>query len=208
MKLIKEPYNIITASVGGQGNILSSDLIGTACVMAGLKITIGETHGLSQRGGPVISNIRISEQFQYGPVMPKGEVDMIQGFEPLEAFKAFLEYGKPGTIVLMNLRPNYPSTVLSGVSEYPEVSKIIEEIEAQGGKVIPLQATDIAKAAGNAVTMNIVMVGALAGTQVLPISKETFLKALDNIVNTSRLNINVKAFNMGMEYVEEYIKRN
>lgn len=201
--VFKDPFNLITASVGGQGNVISSDLIGTACAEAGLKVTIGETHGLSQRGGSVISHIRISRTHQYGPIVPAGEVDLIQGFEPLEALKVFLKYGKAGTVVLLNTRPNYPMSVQSGLAEYPDVDKIILEMRSHGAVVIELEATELARQAGNPVAMNIVMVGAFAATDSIPVSKETYLTVMKNTFDEKRLGLNLKAFELGYNFIAE-----
>lgn len=199
----KDPFNIITASVGGQGNIISSDLIGTACAEAGLKVTIGETHGLSQRGGSVVSHIRVSKDFQYGPIVPEGEADMIQGFEPLEALKTFLKYGREGTVVLLNTRPNYPMSVQSGLAQYPDVDAIVAEMRKYGAKVIPMNATELAREAGNPVAMNIVLVGSLAGTGVLPVEKQVYVDVMRNTFDEKRVDLNVRAFELGYQAIAQ-----
>lgn len=204
-KLRKDPFNIITSSVGGQGNIVSSELLGSACVESGLKVTIGETHGLSQRGGSVTSYIRVSEAFQYGPIVPAGELDLIIGFEPLETLNTFLKFGGADT-VLMNLRPNYPTTVLSGLAEYPDVDAVVERLRAEGAKVIPLQATELARKAGNTVAMNIVMVGAVAGTGILPITPDTFRTVIKRTFDEKKLELNLRAFDLGLEFVSSYME--
>lgn len=198
----KDPFNFITASVGGQGNVLSSDLIGTACAEAGLKVTIGETHGLSQRGGSVVSHIRISRHDQYGPIVPEGDADLIQGFEPLEALKVFLKYGKKGTVVLLNMRPNYPMSVQSGLAEYPDVEAIAQQMRQLGAQVIPLQATELARQAGNPVAMNIVMVGALAGTGCIPVDKEVYLQVMKDTFAPAKVELNLKAFELGYSAIQ------
>lgn len=199
----KDPFNLITASVGGQGNIFSSDLIGTTCAEAGLKVTIGETHGLSQRGGSVVSHVRISRVHQYGPIVPAGEADLIQGFEPLEALKVFLKYGKEGTVVLLNTRPNYPMSVQSGLAEYPDIDKIASEMRDHGAKVIELEATELAREAGNPVAMNIVMVGVLAATGLIPIEKETYIDVMKSNFDAKRLDLNLKAFELGYSAIKQ-----
>ena len=198
----KDPFNFITASVGGQGNVLSSDLIGTACAEAGLKVTIGETHGLSQRGGSVVSHIRISRHDQYGPIVPEGDADLIQGFEPLEALKVFLKYGKKGTVVLLNMRPNYPMSVQSGLAEYPDVEAIAQQMRRLGAEVIPLQATELARQAGNPVAMNIVMVGAFAGTGCIPVDKEVYRQVMKNTFAPAKVELNLKAFELGYSAIQ------
>jgi len=202
----KDPFNLITASVGGQGNVISSDLIGTACAESGLKVTIGETHGLSQRGGSVASHIRISQNHQYGPIVPDGEADQIQGFEPLEALKVFLKYGKKGTVVLLNTRPNYPMSVQSGLADYPNIDDIINEMHSYGANVIEISATELARDAGNPVAMNIVMVGAFAATNSIPVSKETYTNVISDTFDSKRVELNLKAFEAGYNFIKDLNK--
>ena len=198
---MKEPINLITASVGGQGNILTSEVIGSACAASGLKITIGETHGLSQRGGSVTSYLRVSEHFQYGPVVPYGEAHVILGFEPLEAYKLFLSYGSKGTAILFNTRPNYPTTVLSGLQKYPPIEDIQQYLIGQGAKVVSLEATELARKAGNVLTMNIVMTGALCALGTLPIKKHAFEDVITQLFTEEKKEINFKAFELGYQAV-------
>ena len=104
----KEIYNLIITGVGGQGNVLSSQLIGQAFVGKGYFVTIGETYGSSQRGGSVMSHIRISSKKQLGPVIPRRKADIIVGLEPVEALRILTSYGNPQTVVIANTRPIYP----------------------------------------------------------------------------------------------------
>lgn len=203
MKLSKDPLNIITASVGGQGNILASEIVGSACTDSNLKVTIGETHGLSQRGGSVVSYKRVSNKIQYGPMVPKQEVDIILGFEPLEAFKVFLKYGSENTVVILNNRPNYPTTVLSGLQKYPELDEMINYLKDNAKKVYVIEATELAREAGNTVAMNVAMVGALSGTGLLPVERKTFEKIIGEIFSDRKFDINIKAFNLGFEKIKE-----
>lgn len=194
---MNKPLNMITASVGGQGNIVASEIIGSVCAENGRKVTIGETHGLSQRGGSVVSYIRVSDGFQYGPMVPLGEADLILGFEPLEALKVFLRYGNKNTTVLLNDRPNLPTTVLSGLEEYPEVADMIAYFKEHAGRVVTMAATELAREAGNTVAMNVVMVGALAATGTLRLPREEFERVIRQTFDEKKHAVNLKAFALG-----------
>ena len=122
--LFKEPINLIITGVGGQGNVLASQVLGRMLIGKGLRVTIGETYGLSQRGGAVMSQVRISTRKTYGPMIPQGQADLIAGLEPLEVLRTLGNYGRPDIRVLTNDRPIYPINVLSGSSIYPETDKI------------------------------------------------------------------------------------
>jgi indolepyruvate ferredoxin oxidoreductase, beta subunit len=134
----KEPLNIIICGVGGQGNILASQVLATAGIKQGLKVSIGETYGASQRGGSVMSHIRFAQSFHPGPLIPKGEADLIVGFEPLETLRVLIDYGKDDTKVISNSRPNYPLSVLSGEAKYPDLAIVFDEIKKLAQKAVIL----------------------------------------------------------------------
>ena len=100
---MKEPLNLVIAGVGGQGNILVSEIVATAANEAGYHVTVGESYGLSQRGGAVSSHVRLSREMPYGPVILAGRADVILGFEPVEAARVLLEYGHPGVRVIVKI---------------------------------------------------------------------------------------------------------
>ena len=118
--LIKDPLNIIICGVGGQGNILASELLAAALVEKGFNTTVGETYGVSQRGGSVMSHVRVSSLHQYGVLIPRGEADIIIGFEPIETLRVAREYGNKSTRIIFDTRPNYPLGVLVGEALYPD----------------------------------------------------------------------------------------
>jgi indolepyruvate ferredoxin oxidoreductase beta subunit len=129
----KDPLNVIVTGVGGQGNVLISQLIGQALVKAGHHVTIGETYGASQRGGAVMSHIRISRQEQYGPFIPEGQADVVLGLEPVETMRVLAQYGQPEVMVIANTRPVHPLAVTTGAAEYPspeEVESTLKELSS------------------------------------------------------------------------------
>ncbi|NLW44467.1 MAG: indolepyruvate oxidoreductase subunit beta [Syntrophomonadaceae bacterium] len=199
MAITKDPLNIIICGVGGQGNILASELVGSAAVAAGFLTTIGETYGASQRGGSVMSHVRLSREIQYGPLIPKGEADVIVGFEPLEVLRVFREYGNSDTHVITNSRPNYPLGTLIGETKYPNLSDMLNEIGRVAARVQVVEATELAKQAGSAVSTNILMVGCLAGSGLIPIDISYFKEVLDRRFEGSARELNQKVFALGLE---------
>lgn len=195
--------NLIITGVGGQGGVLSSKLLGKAAMMSGFEVTIGETYGASQRGGSVVSHIRISELEEHGPLIPEGSADVVVGFEPVETLKVLEEYGNPKVKVLTDVRPNYPVTVLSGEEEYPEVDDVIEIIEELCAELKIVEATELAESLGAPIVRNILMVGSLTGMNWVPIEKETFEGAIEDMFSEDKVKLNIKAFTKGFGFVKE-----
>ena len=143
MTLEKDPLNLIIAGVGGQGNILASQIVATAGTKEWLYVTVSETYGASQRGGPVMSHVRFSAKAQCGPLIPEGEADIIVGLEPIEALRIIADYGNPNTRVIVSPRPIYPIWVLSGQATYPPVDEIIGKLEELADRVQVVNAGSI-----------------------------------------------------------------
>ena len=120
IKLPRDPYNVIITGVGGQGNVLASKVLGNALVNKGLDVTVGETFGATQRGGSVMSHLRISAQSSWSPQIPKGMAHIVIALEPVEALRVLSVYGNPETLVITNDRPVYPVGVICGEMDYPE----------------------------------------------------------------------------------------
>ena len=199
--LFKEPINLIITGVGGQGNVLASQVLGRMLIRKGLRVTIGETYGLSQRGGAVMSQVRISTRKTYGPMIPKGQADLVAGLEPLEVLRTLGQYGRPDIRVLTNDRPIYPINVLSGNSVYPETEKIHQTLEDLARKVWWLPITREALQLGNAILANMVMVGALIGTGLLPVTVEDFTPLAQSLWDPQRADLNIRAIETGVQLV-------
>jgi indolepyruvate ferredoxin oxidoreductase beta subunit len=195
----KDPFNLIIAGVGGQGNILASQLVAQAALSEGLNATIGETYGVSQRGGSVMSHIRITAGTPVGPLIPQGEGDLLVGFEPIETLQVAMDFGNSNIRVILNPRPVYPIGVLSGDLTYPPIEKILDLLQKHVAHLKTLPATDIAKEAGEIRAMNLVMVGALAATGMLPMRKESYVRAMQDQFSGRTLEINQRAFEKGYE---------
>jgi indolepyruvate ferredoxin oxidoreductase beta subunit len=192
--------NLIICGVGGQGNILASQIVASAGIKKGWRVAIGETYGASQRGGSVMSHIRFSSVFQLGPLIPKGDADIIVGFEPLETLRVLLEYGKDSTRVMFNPRPNYPISVLSGDAKYPDLNLIFDQIKNLAKESVVIEATELAKTAGNHLAQNLVMVGALAGSQWLNIPMESYHQVISELFeDQKKRELNLRAFNAGIK---------
>jgi indolepyruvate ferredoxin oxidoreductase beta subunit len=197
-----DPLNVIVTGVGGQGNVLISQLMGSALVRAGYHVTIGETYGASQRGGAVMSHLRISDQAQYGPLIPQGQADIILGLEPLETLRVLGQYGNPNVTVVTNSRPVYPLAVAIGTAHYPSVEDIVRALEELSSRAFLVNATDIALDLGASILANIVMAGALVGAGVLPLAAKGFELELEESLPPDKLDLNLKAFRRGLAEVK------
>jgi len=196
MTLEKDPLNLIIAGVGGQGNILASQIVATAGIKEGLYVTVGETYGASQRGGPVMSHIRFSAQAQCGPLIPEGEADIIVGLEPIEALRIIGDFGNPKTRVIVSPRPIYPIWVLSGQAKYPPVAEVLQKLRELVSEVRVVKAIQEGE---TGLAANVVIVGALAGSGMLPIAVKYYEESLREIVAPKDLDLNLQAFRKGME---------
>jgi indolepyruvate ferredoxin oxidoreductase, beta subunit len=196
-KLKKEPYNVIISGVGGQGNVLLSWFIGSALVNAGFIVSVADTFGVSQRGGAVSSHIRISEKNLYTSVTLKGKADVIIGMEPVETLRTLVEFGNPSVITIVNPRPFYPS---GGVA-YPDLSKVKQTIEEMSSKNKYVHATEEALKMGNPIYTNVILLGAIVGADILPLSRESMSPLLEERFPGKILDVNISAFNKGIELI-------
>ena len=203
MFLSKDPLNIIIGGVGGQGNVLASQIVGEMLVSQGYVITIGETYGASQRGGAVMSHLRISPKDQFSPLIPEGQCDLLVALEPVEGLRILDIYGNPRVMTLLNTRPIHPIDVISGDATYPEVSKVISKIKELSRRVWTLNATEIALEMGDPIFSNIVMLGALCAIDVLPINRQGFETIIRDLLPSRLLEGNLKAFDKGRQVVQE-----
>lgn len=198
-QLPRDPYNIIITGVGGQGNVMASRVLAGMLVNRGFMITIGETFGASQRGGAVMSHIRVSSMGTWSPQIPKGKADIVVALEPVEAIRVLASYGHPSVVVLANTRPVYPVGVISGELNYPSLEEIEASLKQLSASVWMIDATDRAIRLGNPILANIIMIGALAVRADLPVTVEDFKIVLRQTFTEDRLDVNLKAFVCGME---------
>lgn len=199
----KDPWNVIITGVGGQGNVLASQILGQILIQQGYSITIGETYGASQRGGSVMSHIRVSRTAQFSPLIPEGKCDLVLGLEPVEALRILAQYGNPGVMMLINTRPIYPIDVIAGNAVYPEISVVLKKIQRLSRRVWTLNATEIGLELGDPIFSNIVMLGALSATDLLPVHREEFQSVIQEILPSHKLQLNIEAFERGKAAVQE-----
>jgi len=199
MSLAKDPTNIIITGVGGQGNVMASRVLAGMIVSAGYIVTIGETFGMSQRGGSVMSHLRVSSTSVLSPQIPQGTADIIIALEPVEALRVLVKYGNPDVAVLANSRMVYPMGVIIGDFTYPSLDEIKSAFEKLTAKNWLIDATSVAVELGNPVLSNIVMIGALASMALLPIDRRAFEKEITKSMSADKRQINLTAFDAGVK---------
>jgi len=195
-------FNLIITGVGGQGNVLASQIVGRAAVNKDWRVTVGETFGLSQRGGPVMSHVRLSEEFNCSPLIPPNMAHVIVGLEPLETLRILMEYGNEDTIFIVNSRPIYPLNVIAGEVEYPDQEKIKSVLAESGQKVFWLEATQMALELGEPILLNMIMLGALSALPDFPLDAGDFRSALKDIFPESKLEVNFRALDVGASLIK------
>lgn len=188
--------NIMIVGVGGQGSLLASRLLGNALLSEGYDVKVSEVHGMSQRGGSVVTYVRFGEKV-YSPIIDRGEADYIISFEKLEAAR-WLEYLKEDGKIIVNTQEIDPMPVITGAAEYPR--QVIEKIQEKGAAVLPIDALALAEQAGSAKAVNLVLMGVLADQMDFP--DEVWNKALEEVVPPKFLELNRKAFALGKTAVK------
>lgn len=189
--------DIVIVGVGGQGVILISDVIGRAAVKAGKPVRGAETHGMAQRGGSVVNHTRIG--CRYSPMVPAGGADVLLALEPAEALR-FAHFLSRDGVALVNINPVLPVTVTTGKASYPSLDEILSPLAAVCKNVRAMDATALAKEAGTAQAMNVVMLGSLS--RYIPLPEDTLLDAVRDVVPPKYLDINRRAFDLGKAEVE------
>ena len=184
--------NIMIVGVGGQGTLLASKMLGFVLLQQGFDVKVSEVHGMSQRGGSVVTYVRYGKKV-YSPVIDKGEADVIISFEKLEAAR-WLEFLKKDGTIITNTQEVEPMPVITGAAAYPE--NLIEKMQAAGAKVDAKDFLSIAQEAGSAKAVNIALMGRLS-TYFPEISDEQWQDAIEKIVPPKFLDLNRKAFEAG-----------
>lgn len=201
MSVQKDPLNLIICGIGGQGNILLSRMVGRILSHKGYLVNIGETFGAAQRGGAVFSSMRISKEKNYSPLIPEGCSHVILSLEPLEALRMLTVYGNIEVKVLTSTEPIYPVGVLSKRLTYPDLEELKRAIERLSGSAWFLNATETALALKAPIVANIVMLGALASIEAIPITQEDVDTEIRNSFPPSKLDLNLQAMRAGMKAV-------
>lgn len=183
--------NIMIVGVGGQGSLLASKLLGHLLLTEGYDVKVSEVHGMSQRGGSVVTYVRFGEKV-YSPVIDKGEADFIVSFEKLEAAR-YVQYLKKGGRIVVNTQEIDPMPVIIGAAEYPE--NLIEKIQALDIQIDAMDCLSLANEAGSVKAVNIVLMGRLSKYFDIPVEK--WEKAIEDCVPAKFVELNKKAFHLG-----------
>ncbi len=191
---------LIIVAVGGQGNLLSSRVIGEAALLSDVPVGMSEIHGMAQRGGVVESAIVLGDA--RSTIISDGEADLLVGFEPAETLRALGKCNAETTVVT-NLSPLSPFTVTTGRAVYPGLRQIQDLIREKTGRMIAFDATALAKEAGNVMAVNMVLLGATAQTGILPISTDSLKEAIRTKTKPAFVETNLKAFDLGFAAAEQ-----
>jgi indolepyruvate ferredoxin oxidoreductase, beta subunit len=185
---------LVMVAVGGQGNLLASSVLGEAALLAGVPMRMSEIHGMAQRGGVVESALIFGNAQSL--IISDGDADVLMGFEPAETLRA-LGKCNAHSVVITNLAPLMPFTVNIGLGAYPDLKKLQELIRAKTARLIAFNATTLAREAGNVLSVNMVLLGALTQTGVLPLTAEHVKTAMRRKTKPAFLDGNLKAFDLG-----------
>lgn len=191
--------NIILTGVGGQGVITAANILGKAVLKAGLNVYVSEVHGMAQRGGSVNCTVRIGNV--YGPLVKDGTANAIVSTEPIEALR-YIQYANKKTKIITDINPVIPYTVSVGNYKYPNLEKVFNELR-EYGKLYVIDANKIAKEAGNIITKNIVLLGALAATNILKFKPDILKETILENVPIKSKDINKKAFQEGFKAIKK-----
>ena len=183
--------NVMIVGVGGQGSLLASKLLGYLLLNEGYDVKVSEVHGMSQRGGSVVTYVRFGEKV-YSPVIDKGEADFIVSFEKLEAAR-YVEYLKKGGRIVVNTQEIDPMPVITGAASYPET--LIDKMEAEGIAVDAMDCLSLAEQAGSAKAVNLVLMGRLS--RYFDIPEEKWISAIEKCVPEKFVEMNKRAFALG-----------
>lgn len=193
---MSEVKNILLCGVGGQGIILASKILATGLIKAGYDVKMSEVHGMAQRGGSVTTQVRYGEKV-YSPIIGKGQADVLVSFETMETPR-WLDFVKPDGKVVINAYEIPSATILSGAADYPQ--GVIEDISSKINTTV-FKAAELAEALGNIKTMNVIIVGALVKAMGLEEIVD-WNEVIAETVKGKFVDVNVKAFNMGIAQVK------
>ena len=183
--------NIMIVGVGGQGSLLASKLLGHLLLTEGYDVKVSEVHGMSQRGGSVVTYVRFGDKV-YSPIIDKGEADFIVSFEKLEAAR-YIEFLKPEGRIVVNTQQIDPMPVITGAASYPE--NLVEKMQALGVQVDAMDCLSLANEAGSGKAVNIVLMGRLS--KYFDISRDKWEQAIRDCVPAKFVDLNLKAFSLG-----------
>jgi indolepyruvate ferredoxin oxidoreductase beta subunit len=199
-KLVKDPINVVVAGVGGQGNVMVTLVLGNTLVHDGYFVTIGETYGASQRGGSVMSHLKISAEKQFSPLIPEGQADIVLGMEPVETLRVLKSFGNQHVVTVLNPRPIHPVDFTGSGSGYPNMEELLAQVKSMSAKTYVVAATDEAQKLGNPMLANMILIGSLIQTGLVTISQAAIEKTIRDMFPKA-VAPNIKALKAGMELV-------
>lgn len=186
--------NILIVGVGGQGTLLASVLLGNLAMAKGYDVKLSEVHGMAQRGGSVVTHVKISEDTVSSPLIEEGDADVIIAFEELEAYR-WLPYLKKGGTIYVNTQQILPMPVILGQAEYPD--NVMAVLEEKAGTVKAFDALEIAESCGSVKAVNVVLLG--AASKDLPFDEDAWIKVIEENVKPKFVELNKKAFELGRQ---------
>lgn len=196
--LMKDPLNLVIIGVGGQGNVVISQLISDVLVREGYLVTFAQTYSSAQRGGSVVNYVRISKETECSPLIPAGHADVIIALEPAEAIRMLGQFGNRSVTTIVNPRPIQLMEMAGGEAEYPDLDKLMATIKRLSARTLAIKATEEAQRLGNAIVANVIIVGALVGSGVLPLDRESIEPVLRERFPRA-VELNMIALNRGIE---------
>jgi len=197
-------YNLMTSGVGGQGLMLVSNILGLTCAEFGLNIRTAETHGLAQRSGAIYTHIRIGDKV-FSPLIPYGEADVLLGMETIETLR-YIEFLKPNGTIILNNYLWYPvqstfERVKNHKTSYISFEVILTQLKKVTLDIHVVNALELANQAGNPLTSNVVLLGALTKLKGFPVSLDQIRKVISNAVPKKALEANLVALQLGFEAI-------
>lgn len=189
-----DKYRVYFTGVGGHGTLLATMVLAEAAIYAGHNVLASEVHGMAQRGGVVESTVMIGDI--KSSIISDGESDVLLGFEPVETYRAMRKCSA-GSVVVSNTVPVIPYGVAIGKGSYPDIEKLFDFIRSRARKLITLNAQALAQQAGSVLSVNVVMLGALSRSGVLPIPREAFEEVIRTKTKAGFVQTNLHAFDLG-----------
>jgi indolepyruvate ferredoxin oxidoreductase beta subunit len=189
-----ETKRLVMVAVGGQGNLLASSVLGEAARLAGVPMRMSEIHGMAQRGGVVESALIFGNA--HSTIISDGDADVLMGFEPAETLRALAKCNR-NSVAITNLAPLMPFTVNIGQGVYPDLKELQDLIRSKTARLIAFNATALAREAGSVLSVNMVLLGALTQTAVLPLTVADVKAAMQRKTKPAFLEANLKAFDLG-----------
>ena len=195
-----ETKRLVMVAVGGQGNLLASSVLGEAARLAGVPMRMSEVHGMAQRGGVVESALIFGDA--HSTIISDGDADVLMGFEPAETLRALAKCNR-NSVAITNLAPLMPFTVNIGQGVYPDLKELQDLIRSKTARLIAFNATALAREAGNVLSVNMVLLGALTQTGVLPLTVDHVKTAMQRKTKQAFLEANLKAFDLGFAAAQQ-----